>query len=122
MKCVVEIPIWYHMVLKQKSKRTCVIPHDYEEHDCVMSSNLKMGQAACFKQGKFLWFFQRNWPPFSILSPPFIGHPTETKLGSGLLAAINCRPIKYMYKGLKLFQALHIGLTISLLVESSSKK
>lgn len=115
---MVEIPIWYHMVLKQKSKRTCVIPHDYEEHDCVISSNLKMGQAACLKQ--FLWFSQRKWPPFSILPPLFTGHPTETKLGSGLLAAINCRFITY--KGLKLFQALHIRLTISLLVESSSKK
>lgn len=81
-----------------------------------------MGQATCLKQGKFLWFSQRKWPPFSILSPLFTGHPTETKLGSGLLAAINCRLINYMYKGLKLFQALHIGLTISLLVESSSKK
>ena len=94
--------------------------YDYEEHDCVMSSNLKMGQAACLKQGKFLWCSQRNWPPFSILSSLFTGHPTETKLGSGLLATINCRLINY--KGLKLFQALHIGLTISLLVESSSKK
>lgn len=119
---MVEIPIWYHMVLKQKSKRTCAIPHDYEEHDCVMSSNLKMGQAARLKQGKFLWSSQRKWQPFSILSPLFTGHPTETKLGSaGLLAAINCRLINYIYKGLKLFQALHIGLTISLLVESSSK-
>lgn len=117
---MVEIPISYHMVLKQKSKGTCVIPHDYEEHDCVVSSNLKMGQAACLKQGKFLWFSQRKWPALSILSLPFTGHPTETKLGSGLLAPINCGLIKY--KGLKLFQALHTGLTISLLVESSSKK
>ena len=117
---MVKIPIWYHMVLKQKSKRTCVIPHDYEEHDCIMSSNLKMGQAACLKQGRFLWCSQRKWPPLSILSPPFTGHLTETKLGSaGLLAAIICRLINY--KGLKFFQALHLGLTISLLVESSSK-
>ena len=87
-----------------------------------MSSNLKMGQAACLKQGKFLRSSQRKWQPFSILSPLFTGHSTETKLGSaGLLAAINCRLINYMYKGLKLFQTLHIGLTISLLVESSSK-
>ena len=86
---MVEIPIWYHMVLKQKSKRTCAIPHDYEEHDCVMSSNLKMGQAACLKQGKFLWSSQRKWQPFSILSPLFTGHPTETKLGSaGLLVQL----------------------------------
>ena len=67
----------------------CDIPHDYEEHDCVMLSNLKMGQATCLKQGKFLWCSQRKWPPLSILSPLFTGHPTETKLGSGLLAAIN---------------------------------
>ena len=117
---MVKIPIWYHMVLKQKSKRTCVIPHDYEEHDCIMSSNLKMGQAACLKQGRFLWCSQKKWPPLSILSPPFTGHLTETTLGSaGLLAAIICRLINY--KGLNFFQALHLGLTISLLVESSSK-
>ena len=79
-----------------------------------------MGQAACLKQGRFLWCSQRKWPPLSILSPPFTGHLTETKLGSaGLLAAIICRLINY--KGLKFFQALHLGLTISLLVESSSK-
>ena len=121
MKCGFTL-IWYYMVLKQKSKGTCVIPHDYEDHDCVMSSNLKMGQAVCLKQRRFLWCSQRKLPPLSILSPLFTGHPTETKLGSGLLDAINCRLINYMYKGLKLFQALHIGLTISLLVESSSKK